>query len=46
MVVEFTMLNPGKVLLRAVSTVVMHDLEVRRDMMPDQRADQLSGCAK
>ena len=40
MVVEFTMLNPGKVLLCAVSTAAMHDLEGRRDVKPNQRADQ------
>jgi hypothetical protein len=39
MVVEFTMLNPGKVLLCAVSTAAMHDLEGRRDVKPNQRAD-------
>ena len=38
-VVEFTMLNPGKVLLCAVSTAAMHDLEGRRDVKPNQRAD-------
>ena len=40
MVVEFTMLNPGKVILCAVSTAAMHDLEGRRDVKPNQRADQ------
>jgi Protein of unknown function (DUF1488) len=40
MVVEFTMLNPGKVLLCAVSTAAMHDLDGRRDVKSDQRADQ------
>ena len=40
MVVEFTMLNPGKVLLCAVSTAAMHDLDGRREVKPDQRADQ------
>ena len=38
--VEFTMLNLGKVLLCAVSTAAMHDLEGRRDVKPNQRADQ------
>ena len=39
MVVEFTMLNPGKVLL-CVGTAAMHDLEGRRDVKPNQRADK------
>jgi hypothetical protein len=30
MVVEFTMLNPGKVILCAVRTAALHDLEGRR----------------
>ena len=32
--------NPGKVLLCAVSTAAMHDLDGRRDVKSDQRADQ------
>ena len=40
MVFEFTMLNPGEVLLCAVSTAAMHDLDGRRDVKSDQRADQ------
>jgi Protein of unknown function (DUF1488) len=39
-VVEFTMLNQGKVILCAISTAAMDDLEGRRDVRPDQRADQ------
>jgi hypothetical protein len=31
-VVEFTMLNQGKVILCAISTAVMDDLEGRRDV--------------
>ena len=40
MVFEFTMLNQGKVILCAISTAAMDDLEGRRDVKPDQRADQ------
>jgi len=40
MVVEFTMLNQGKVIPCAVSTAAMDDLEARRDVKPDQRVDQ------
>jgi hypothetical protein len=40
MVVEFTMLNQGTVVLCAVSTAAMDDLEGRRDVRPDQREDQ------
>jgi hypothetical protein len=40
MVVEFTMLNQGKVILCAISTAAMDDLEGRRDVKPDQRVDQ------
>ena len=39
-VVEFTMLNQGKVILCAISTAAMDDLEDRRDVRPDQRVDQ------
>jgi Protein of unknown function (DUF1488) len=39
-VVEFTMLNQGKVILCAISTAAMDDLEGRRDIRPDQRVDQ------
>jgi hypothetical protein len=40
MIFEFTMLNDGKVILCAISTAAMDDLEGRRDVKPDQRADQ------
>ena len=40
MIFEFTMLNDGKVILCAISTAAMDDLEARRDVKPDQRADQ------
>jgi Protein of unknown function (DUF1488) len=39
-VVEFTMLNQGKVILCAISTAAMDDLQGRRDVKPDQRVDQ------
>ena len=40
MVVEFTMLNQSKVILCAISTTAMDDLESRRDVKPEQRVDQ------
>jgi hypothetical protein len=40
MVFEFTMLNQGKVILCAISTAAMDDLERRRDVKPNQRVDQ------
>lgn len=40
MVVEFTMLNQSKVILCAISTTAMDDLEGRRDVKPEQRVDQ------
>jgi hypothetical protein len=40
MVVEFTMLDQGTVILCAISTAAMDDLEGRRDVRPDQREDQ------
>jgi len=40
MVVEFTMLNQGKVILCVISTAAMDDLEGRRDVKPDQRVEQ------
>jgi hypothetical protein len=40
MIFEFTMLNDGKVILCAISTAAMDDLDGRRDVKPDQRADQ------
>jgi hypothetical protein len=39
-VVEFTMLNQGKVILCSISTEAMDDLESRRGVKPDQRVDQ------
>lgn len=39
-IVEFTMLNDGNVILCAISTSAMDDLEGRRDVKPDQRVDQ------
>ena len=40
MVVEFTMLNQGKVILCAISTAAMDDLEGRRDVKAEERIDQ------
>ncbi len=40
MTVEFTMLNEGKVILCAISTSAMDDLEGRRDLKAEQRIDQ------
>ena len=40
MVVEFTLLNQGKVILCAISTAAMDDLEGRRDVKPNERVDQ------
>ncbi len=40
MIVEFTMLNQGKVIMCAISTAAMDDIEGRRDVRPDQRIDQ------
>jgi hypothetical protein len=42
MVFEFTMLNESKVILCAVSTAAMDDLEGSRDVTPEQRVDQFS----
>ena len=39
-VVEFTLLNQGKVILCAISTAAMDDLEGKRDVKADQRVDQ------
>ena len=39
-VVEFTMLNQSNVILCAVSTAAMDDLEGRHDVKSDQRVDQ------
>jgi Protein of unknown function (DUF1488) len=40
MVVEFTMLNQDKVILCAISTTAMDDIEGTRDVKPDQRINQ------
>ena len=40
MVLEFTILNQDKVILCAISTAVMDDLEGRHDVKADQRVDQ------
>ena len=40
MVVEFTMLNHDKVILCAISTAAMDDLEGKRGVKPDQRVEQ------
>jgi hypothetical protein len=40
MIVEFTMLNQGKVVMCAISTAAMDDIEGRRDVGPDHRVDQ------
>ena len=40
MVVEFTMLNQDKVILCAISTAAMDDLEGRRDVKSNRRVDQ------
>jgi hypothetical protein len=40
MVLEFTMLDADRVIACAVSTAAMDDLEGRRDIKPEQRADQ------
>ena len=40
MVVEFTMLNEGKVIRCAISSAAMDGLEGRRDVAADQRVEQ------
>ena len=40
MVLEFTMLNQGKVIPCAISTAAMDDLEGSRDVKPHKRVDQ------
>jgi hypothetical protein len=40
MVVEFTMLNEGKVIRCAISTAAMDNLENRRDVTSGHRVDQ------
>jgi len=42
MVLEFTMLNESKVILCAVSTAAMDDLEGCRNVKADQRVDQFT----
>ena len=42
MVVEFTMLNQDKVILCAISTAAMDDLEGRRDVKPEERVGQFA----
>ena len=40
MVVEFTLVNQGEVILCAISTAAMDDLEGRRDVRSDVRVEQ------
>ena len=40
MVVEFTLLNQGKVILCAISTAAMDDLEGKRNVKPEERLAQ------
>ena len=40
MTVEFTMLNQGEVIMCAISTAAMDNIEGTRDVTPDQRIDQ------
>jgi hypothetical protein len=40
MVVEFTMLNQGKIIPCAITTAAMDDLEGRRDLKAEQRVEQ------
>ena len=40
MTVEFTMLSQGKVIMCAISTAAMDNIEGTRDVRPDQRIDQ------
>ena len=40
MTVEFTMLNQGKVIMCAISTAAIDNIEGTRDVRPDQRIDQ------
>jgi hypothetical protein len=46
MIFEFTMLNQGKVILCAISTAAMDDLDGRRDVSLMSGLINLSGCAK
>ena len=45
-VVEFTMLNQGKVVLCAISTAAMDDIEGNRNVRPNQRVDQFMRLRK
>jgi Protein of unknown function (DUF1488) len=40
MTVAFTMLNQGRVIMCAISTAAMDNIEGTRDVRPDQRIDQ------
>jgi hypothetical protein len=40
MAVEFTLLNEGKIILCAISTAAMDDLEGKRDVKPSEREGQ------
>jgi Protein of unknown function (DUF1488) len=40
MTVAFTMLNQGKVIMCAISTAAMDNIEGTHDVRPDQRIDQ------
>jgi len=40
MAIEFTLVNQGRVILCAISTAAMDDLEGRRDVRPDERVGQ------
>lgn len=42
MVLEFTMLNESQVILCAISTAAMDDLEGSRNVKADQRTDQFT----
>jgi hypothetical protein len=42
LVLEFTMLNESTVILCAISTAAMDDLEGGRNVKPDQRVDQFA----
>jgi hypothetical protein len=46
MVVEFTMLSQDKVILCAISTAAMDDLEGRRNMKPEERVGQFERLRK
>jgi hypothetical protein len=46
MVVEFTMLNQDKVILCAISTAAMDDLEGTRSMKPEERVAQFERLRK